>query len=544
MVRCVLIIDADQDERRWLEQAVSGFGYPVCAASGVGEALEAIAAPNAPRIALALLRLDPEPDAAERSAAALMERLGRLPDRPSLIALAASGPSPAVIRVLRAGAVDFVARPISAERLEVSITNALKISALERELDRSRRRASGLLTFDDITAVSEEMKRVTAQGRRAAGLAVPILLEGEPGVGKELLARAIHAASSRAARPFVTVNCAAIPPQLMEEVLFGPDKAPSPGRFGAGGRHPGACQDKVGRSKFDQAMGGSLFLEEPGELPAHAQERLWRILQEESAGLLGGARPREMERAEHGPKAIEEVGRPRSDVHIIAAASQDLIALAKTGAFREDLYMRLNAFTIYVPPLRERGDDIPELVETLIARFAAEEGKRIDGAEPRALDLIRRYPWPGNIRQLENAVYRAVVLAEGPMLTVNEFPQIAAQVEGFPVRTPPAPSLLPKPPFSGPAMIGADFPLTQTIDLSSGDGPPGAGGQGGGHVLGIPALNEQGDVRPLDAVEADMIRLAVGHYRGHMTEVARRLGIGRSTLYRKLREIGVDAGAH
>jgi DNA-binding NtrC family response regulator len=340
------------------------------------------------------------------------------------------------------------------------------------------------------------------------------------------------------------VNCAAVSPRLIEEILFG---------AGAG---------SVAGGRFAEAAGGSLFLEEPGELPPHAQERLWRFLKEEGAGFFaGGAREEPGQKhgqehsqehgQEHSPEfleesSLEESGRNRTDVRLIAASSQDLIALTRKGAFREDLYMRLNAFPIQIPPLRERMDDMPELVESFIARFSAEEAKRVDGAMPEAFELIRRYGWPGNIRQLENAVYRAVVLAEGAMLTVTEFPQIAAHVEGYEAVTPPAPVFAPKAAFAGPAMIGGGFPLTQTVELSSGRRP--SSGQGAAQevsrVLGIPALNEQGDVRPLDAVEADMIRLAVGHYRGHMTEVARKLGIGRSTLYRKLREIGVDAEVH
>lgn len=541
MVRCVLIIDANQEERRWLEQAVGGFGYPVLAVPGAGEALEALDAANAPRVVLALFDAGSAEGIAEKSVAALVERLGRAPDHPPTLVLVPAGSNGAAVRIARcAGVADVIVKPVSAERLEVSIASALKICALERELERSRRRAHGFLTFDDIAANGDEMKRAVAMARRAAALtsAAPVLLEGEQGVGKETFARAIHGASSRAGGPFVCLNCAAIPARLLDETLFGRGVATAGPDLPFGG-------------KFAEALGGSLFLEEPGELPSGAQERLWRVLQHESAGLFSahssgagdeGHGLAALQGQEHGPGLLEESAVRRMDVRLIAASGQDLIGLARAGVFRDDLYMRLNAFPIQIPPLRERMDDVAELVESFIARFSAEEGKRVDGVEAQALDLIRRYGWPGNIRQLENAIYRAVVLAEGHLLTVDEFPQIAAHVEGVAVRTPPAPPLEPKRQFSGPAMLGGGFPVTQTVDVAPENiGPT---GQGGGQVLGIPALNEQGEVRPLDAVEADMIRLAVGHYRGHMTEVARRLGIGRSTLYRKLREIGVDAGAH
>jgi DNA-binding NtrC family response regulator len=186
-----------------------------------------------------------------------------------------------------------------------------------------------------------------------------------------------------------------------------------------------------------------------------------------------------------------------------------------------------------VPPLRERLEDLPELVRHFIARFAAEEGKPVDGIDAEAMAMIRRYTWPGNIRQLENAVFRAVVLADTPMLTVNEFPQIAAHVEGYAVSVPPAPA--PKdsmPRIEGPVMLGESANSPATIHV------PAANGR---DAIGIPALSDTGDIRSLEAVEADMIRLAFGRYRGRMTEIARRLGIGRSTLYRKMREIGLEA---
>jgi len=206
------------------------------------------------------------------------------------------------------------------------------------------------------------------------------------------------------------------------------------------------------------------------------------------------------------------------------------------GRFREDLYYRLNVFPIWVPPLRGRLDDMAELVRLFIARFAAEEGKRVDGISPEALAMLRRYSWPGNIRQLENAVFRAVALADGPLLGVNEFPQVAAHVEGYRVTVPAAPA--PRafsPRIEGPVMLGDSSNAPATIHVPSANGRD---------AVGIPALSEEGDIRSLEAVEADMIRLAFGRYRGRMTEIAKRLGIGRSTLYRKMREIGLEARAN
>ena len=264
-----------------------------------------------------------------------------------------------------------------------------------------------------------------------------------------------------------------------------------------------------------EASGGTLFLDEIGELPLDAQVKLLRALQEGEVDPVGSKRP------------------VKVDIRLISATNQDLIKQVQDGKFREDLYYRLNVFPIWVPPLKERDSDIPELVNHFMARFASEEGKRITSITDDALDMLRRYPWPGNVRQLENAVFRAVVLADGPSLDVNTFPQIAAHVEGFDAEVPPAPKPVDRTPrIEGPAMLGDETPVPPTIAVSDANGRD---------ALGIAALNDTGDIRPLEEIEADMIRLAIGRYRGRMTEIAKKLGIGRSTLYRKMREFGLEA---
>jgi DNA-binding NtrC family response regulator len=258
--------------------------------------------------------------------------------------------------------------------------------------------------------------------------------------------------------------------------------------------------------KFQEADGGTLFLDEIGELPLDAQVKLLRALHDGEIDPVGAKKP------------------IRVNFRLISATNRDMIRLVKDGKFREDLYYRLNVFPISVPPLRDRIEDVPELARHFLARFAAEEGRRVTSISGQALDLLTRYSWPGNVRQLENAMFRAVVLSDGYELTINEFPQIAAQLEGFRSANvaPPARAA------SQPVMLGAERTVPQTIAIGNG-------------VLGIQAITDQGEIRPLEDVEADMIRLALGRYRGHMTEVARRLGIGRSTLYRKMREIGLAA---
>ena len=252
-----------------------------------------------------------------------------------------------------------------------------------------------------------------------------------------------------------------------------------------------------------EAHSGTLFLDEIGDLPLDVQVKLLRAVQEGEVDPVGG-------------RATVKV-----DIRLISATNRDLIQRVKDGLFREDLYYRLNVFPIHIPPLRERREDIPLLVQHFVARLGkSETGGRVKGISAAALTTLEAYDWPGNIRQLENAIFRAVVLCEGELLTPGDFPQIRAQVGGIDLGggEPAAPVPLPM-----PSAAAASVP-TET---------------GFGSVR---AIDERGDMRSLAEVETDMIRLAIEHYDGRMSEVARRLGIGRSTLYRKLKELGIDPG--
>jgi DNA-binding NtrC family response regulator len=488
MPKRVLVADGDSVQRRILEEAIKQFGYGVALAKSGDEALAALHNDAAGDICLVLLDLVmPGTDRV-----AVLEAMRSLTRKPPLIVQTTQGRGDIALAAMRAGAVDFVVKPVSPERLEVSIKNALKIEALAGELVRIKASAKGELGFVDLIAGSPAMARVIELGKRAANSGLPVLIEGEPGVGKELIARAIQCESARQSKAFVSVNCTAFCESEIDGFLFGREKG-----------------------KFVEADQGTLFLDEIGELTLNAQLELLRALQDGEVEPAGGK------------QAV------KLDVRLIAATSQNLISLVNQGRFREDLYYRLNVFPIWVPPLRERLEDLPELVRHFIARFAAEEGKPIDGIDADAIAMLRRYTWPGNIRQLENAVFRAVVLADTPMLTVNEFPQIAAHVEGYAVSVPPAPAPKdPMPRIEGPVMLGESASSPATIHVPAANGKD---------AIGIPALSDTGDIRSLEAVEADMIRLAFGRYRGRMTEIARRLGIGRSTLYRKMREIGLEA---
>ena len=361
----------------------------------------------------------------------------------------------------------------------------------------------GVLNFTHLVLRTDAMRRVVALAQRAAASSIPVLIEGESGVGKELIARAIQGESERAAKPFVIVNCGAIPDKLVESILFGHER----------GSFTGAVDKRIG--KFQEADGGTLFLDEIGELPLDAQVKLLRALHDGEIDPVGAKRP------------------VRVNFRLISATNRDTVKLVKEGKFREDLFYRLNVFPIRVPPLRERPEDVPELARHFLARFAAEEGRRVASIGAEALGLLTRYSWPGNVRQLENAIFRAVVLSDRDELTVDEFPQIAAQMDGArDVAAAPGPAASVTRPIAvapAPVMVGAERTVPQTVAVGTGG-------------LGILAITAQGELRSLEAMEADMIRLALGRSRGR-AEAARSLGIGRSTLYRKMRELGLEGYA-
>ena len=500
MAKRVLVVDDDPIQRRILEETLKRCGFETKTASSGDQALQVLEGAEAATISLVLLDLVmPGLDGM-----GVLERMSRMQGMPPVIVQSAHGSIDAAINAMRAGAADFVIKPVSPERLEVSVKNALKIEALAVEITRIKRKAEGTLTFADLITRGDSMARVVSLGKRAAGSNIPVLIEGESGVGKELIARAIQGESERRGKPFVVVNCGAIPENLVESILFGHEK----------GSFTGATDKRIG--KFQEADGGTLFLDEVGELPLEAQVKLLRALQEGEIDPVGSKRPIKV------------------NFRLISATNRDMIQQVKDGKFREDLYYRLNVFPIWVPPLRDRLADVPDLARHFLTQFAAEEGKRIAAIDAEAVELITAYSWPGNVRQLENAVFRAVVLADGDRLTVSEFPQIATHVEGFRADVPAAPSQFAhkKPAYTGPVVLGVENTIPHTVEIPA--SLPGAAS------LGLPFETEEGEIRSLESIEADMIRLALARYRGHMTEVAKRLKIGRSTLYRKMRDYGLE----
>jgi DNA-binding NtrC family response regulator len=493
MPEVVLIVDDDPVQRRLLEAMIQRFGYRTIVVEGGDAAVKQLVGTETVHVDAVILDLVmPDLDG--------LGVLARMKDANIVVPVivqTAHGGIDNVVSAMRAGATDFVVKPASAERLQVSLRNVLATNALAGELQRLRRKHEGTFSISDVITRSPAMHPVLKAAEKAAASAIPVLIEGESGVGKELIARAIHGSSARRAKPFIAVNCGALPETLVESILFGHEK----GAFtGATDKHNG---------KFLEADGGTLFLDEIGELPGPAQVKLLRALQDGEVEPVGGRTS------------------VKVDVRIVSATNRDLIADVKAGRFREDLFYRLHVFPISIPPLRMRRDDIPELARHFVTRVAAEEGKRICGIDTRAMALLAAYHWPGNVRQLENTIFRAVVLADGEEIGTNELPQIVAHVSSDSVAPPQLDE--PSPPMAAP--WPSDPGTASAVETS----------RTVGHSLRL--TDARGDVRPLEDIEQDAIRFAISHYRGQMSEVARRLKIGRSTLYRKLEGLAVDQDA-
>ena len=490
MAASILIVDDDPVQRRLIENMVQKCGYEAVVVDSGDAAIALLTAADSPAIDAMVLDLV-MPGLDGMGVLAKIREAGlNIP----VIVQTAHGGIDNVVSAMRAGAHDFVVKPVGIERLQVSLRNALNTSALKGELQRIRHSREGRLSFADIITRSEAMEHVMRTAQKAAASSIPVLIEGESGVGKELFARAIHGSSERRSKPFVAVNCGAIPDNLVESILFGHEK----GAFtGATERHTG---------KFVEAHGGTLFLDEVSELPLTAQVKLLRALQEGAVEAVGGRKP------------------VKVDVRIISATNRKLLDRVKGGHFREDLFYRLHVLPLTVPPLRARREEMAKQMGNILARFGAEENRTITGITGEAMAYLSQLDWPGNIRQLENAVYRAVVMSESDQLGLSDFPAI-------PAHPPVAPDLHAEPLIVSPA-IHPPVPA-----MVSGNEIP---------IAPLPAhgtlsmLTGAGDVRPLEEMENEIIRFAISHYRGQMSEVARRLRIGRSTLYRKLD----DTAAH
>jgi DNA-binding NtrC family response regulator len=353
MAKTVLVVDDDPTQRRLIQGVLEREGFAVFHAENGDDAIRALNAGGQADVVLLDLAM---PGISGQDTLKEMRARGF---KQPVIVITATGGIDTVVQAMQAGAVDFFVKPASPERILVSIQNALSLGALKGEVDRLTKRAAGRTTFDDLIGESAGMTMVKRLGQRAAKSAIPILITGQSGVGKEIIARAVHGASERAGKPFVAVNCGAIPENLVESILFGHEK----------GSFTGAHEKHLG--KFQEAGGGTLFLDEVGELPLDVQVKLLRALQEGEIDPVGAKR------------AV------KVDVRIISATNRDLAKAVAEGRFREDLFYRLNVFPIEAPALRERREDIPALAEAFIRRFNIEEARRSPARRPRPFPCSR-----------------------------------------------------------------------------------------------------------------------------------------------------------
>ena len=384
--KTVLLIDDDESLRRVVQYNLQEDGYRVLTAADGASGLQAFQAESVDLV-LSDVRM-PEMDGIE-----LLTRVKAMqPDLP-VIMLTAHGTINSAVEAIKLGAFDYLTKPFNREQLKAAVRKALEVAALTSENRYLREVIAERFSFANMIAGSRAMRAVTETAARVAQSDTTVLLEGESGTGKELLAKALHFHSSRARGPFVTINCGAIPEQLLESELFGHRR----------GSFTGAVGDK--RGKFEAADRGTIFLDEIGELPTLLQVKILRVLQEREIDKVGETRPIKV------------------DVRVIAATNRDLEKMIADGSFRDDLYYRLAVVSIRVPPLRERSDDIPLLVDHFLSKHSERLGRKRPTVEKAVYSTFNLYSWPGNIRELENVIERALVLDKDGVLGLDDLPE-------------------------------------------------------------------------------------------------------------------------
>lgn len=394
----------------------------------------------------------------DRDGLALMRDM--LAERPGtrVIVITSNGSINKAVEAMRAGAQDFLVKPFDEARFVAAVENALRAGGAA-----APRSGAAAVAIPGLAGQSEPMQAVAARIRSVARSMASVFITGESGTGKELAAQAVHDLSPRARGPFIALNCGAIPPDLLESEVFGHVR----------GAFTGAVSDKPGAAVA--ADGGTLFLDEICEMDLGLQPKLLRFLQTSSVTPVGSTRPRKV------------------DVRIVCATNRDPLDQVRAGRFREDLYYRLHVVPIHMPPLRERGDDVIEIAQAALRRFAAEEGRRFADLSPEVQELFRRLPWPGNVRQVLNVMRNVVVLHDGPVVTLDMLPQEALLPPGPAPAAPPAPLPAAAPPDLGQMLAG----------------------------------------RTLAEIERLAIEAAIARHGGSLPRAARELGVAASTLYRK-----------
>jgi DNA-binding NtrC family response regulator len=475
----ILIVD-DEPMIRWtLNEALRGWGYEPIEAGTVAGALAAFESDH-PAAVLLDINL---PDGSGLDA--LKEIKSRHPQA-VVIMITANVLIEDTLAAMRGGAYDFIGKPISLNELQVTIRNGLETGRLRKEISQIRREQTREFSFDRIIGESPAMKKMVALARRVAeSEASSVLLQGESGTGKDLVAKAIHYSSRRADGPFVAINCAAIPATLIESELFGYEK--------------GAFTDAKGRKEglFEQAEGGSVFLDEIGELELGLQAKLLRVLEEGAFRRVGGLKDIPL------------------DVRVIAASNRDLKSESEIGKFRLDLYYRLSVIQIDLPPLRERGDDVLLLANHYIKGFNEKLKRRIRGLSPEVANIFRRYSWPGNVRELRNVIERVMILEDGDQISAMWLPRgVTPVASGTAVSTSGATAAATPAPSANAAFLADLFRLPHE------------------------GVN-------LETVEMSLVEQAMKRSGGNQTRAAELLGISRDQLRYRLKKLeGMSAETH
>jgi DNA-binding NtrC family response regulator len=479
----ILVVDDDAGIRKLLQFHLRRSGCLVTTVSDGDAALRHMEQVEGVDLCLLDLRLK------GRSGLDTLKALNATGKVGCVIVMTAFGTMADAVTALKEGAYDFVNKTHSFEDVRMAIRNAVQTIGLREEVEQLRMRLHEQQgPGDEVIGVSVPLRQVMKLVHKVADSNITVLIQGESGTGKELIARAIHFGGQYRNRPFVAINCAAIPESLLESELFGHER----------GAFTGATGRRIGR--FEEAHEGTLFLDEIGELGQALQAKLLRVLQTGEIQPIGGQSK-------------------RVKVRVLSATNQDLLQAVREGRFRQDLYYRLAVFPIDLPPLRERKEDIPPLVDHFIKRFRAQEGRSVRGVAPDVLERLIASPWYGNVRELENVIYRAVVLAETPILSGKDFPSLpplpAEPLAAEPLAAPPAPA--------APAAAPAE---PERVHAAPGRAQPDA-----------PPPAAPPDT--LEQAEAQAIRHALAATGGNMSRAAVQLKIGRATLYRKSKKYGL-----
>lgn len=465
----VMLIDDEPAQSRLISAIAARDGWRTLVASDAETAIAMLGTREGMQLSAILLdQWVPGDDACSL----IRELKERRPALPILMLTTSASPLLAV-EAMRAGASDYLVKPISPDRLMEALHAVTKREAPRDELAPLTEKITATLDFDAMIGTAPKFRTALAQAAKAARGHSHCLIQGESGTGKEMLMRAMHSASPRSKAPLRIINVASVPQNSLESVLFGHEPNAFPGAFD---RQIGAMQ---------HCDGGTLVLDEVDRIDPDLQERLAATLESGIVRPVG---------ATHGFHV---------DVRLLCASNFSLDDLVESGQFNANLAEKLGATHITLPPLRDRTGDIPGLARHFLARIGEQPGLNHLSVSDSALALLAAYDWPGNVRQLQSVLFRAAVYCEGNTLTADSFPQLSE-------------------------MLGEQ------------DMPDGSNLHEG---AGVMLYTEDGNLRALEDIEADVIRLAIGHYRGRMTEVARRLGIGRSTLYRKLSDLGIDNAA-